>query len=72
MIAYFRMKRNAWKVKASLYASIAALLNNQAGISGLLQRLYTALKDVPAEDLRMEFINKLAEIIHEENRGGAK
>lgn len=33
----------------------------------MLQKLYVVLKDVPVEELQKEFINKLAEIIHEKN-----
>lgn len=68
MITYFKMKKNEWKVKAMFYGTIAALLDNQKDILNLLQNIYTALKDVPAEDLQNEFISNLAEIIHEENK----
>lgn len=67
MFTYLIMKKNEWKVKAMLYGAIAALIDNQKEVLMLLQRMYTALKDVPAEELQKEFVNKLAEIIHEEN-----
>lgn len=67
MITYLIMKKNEWKVKAMLYGAIAALIDNQKEVLTLLQKLYTALKDVPAEELQKEFVSKLAEIIHEEN-----
>lgn len=67
MFTYLIMKKNEWKVKAMLYGAIAALIDNQKELLTLLQKLYTALKDVPAEELQKEFVNKLAEIIHKEN-----
>lgn len=67
MFKYLKMKRSEWKVKAILYGAIDALINNQKELLVLLQKMYTALKDVPAEELQREFVNKLAEIIHEEN-----
>lgn len=68
MITYFKMKKNEWKVKAMFYGIITALVDNQKDILNLLQKMYIALKDIPAEDLQNEFISKLAEIIHEENK----
>ena len=67
MINYFRMKKAEWKIKAMFYGTIAALIDNQKDVFELLQKLYVALKDVPAEELQKEFIAKLAEIIHNEN-----
>lgn len=67
MINYFRMKKAEWKVKAMFYSTIAALIDNQKDIFSMLQKLYVALKDVPAEELQKELIGKLAEIVHEEN-----
>lgn len=64
---YIKMKRNELKIKAMLYGAIAALIENQKETLKLLQKMFIALKDVPAEDLQKEFISKLAEIIHEEN-----
>ena len=70
MITYFfRMKRNEWKVKAMLYGSIAQIMDNQDEIKdiiNLVKKLYEELKDIPTEDLKKEFIGKLAEIIHNE------
>lgn len=66
------MKRAEWKIKATLYNAIAALISNQKEILELLKKMYTAFKDVPAEDLQKEFISKLAEIIHDDNKGKTK
>lgn len=68
MIKYFKMKRNELKVKAVLYEIIAVLLSNQEEIFTLVRKLYVALKDVPTEELKSEFIKQLAEIVHEENK----
>ena len=68
MINYIRMKKAEWKIKAVLYGTIAALIDNQKDVIELLKKMYVALKDVPAEELQKEFISKLAEIIHEEGK----
>ena len=64
---YIKMKKNEWRIKATIYGTIAALIDNQKELLSMLQKLYVALKDVPAEELQKEFIAKLAEIIHNEN-----
>ena len=66
MINFIKMKKNEWKVKAMFYGTIAALMEQQKDILEVLQKMYTAFKDVPAEELRNELISKLAEMIHEE------
>lgn len=68
MFTYLKMKKNEWKVKAMFYGTIAALIDNQKDVIELLKKMYTALKDVPAEEFQKEFISKLAEIIHEEGK----
>ena len=69
MIEYITYKKNEWKVKAMLYATIAQIMDNQDEIKDMLdlvKRLYEELKDVPTEDLQKEFVSALAEIIHNE------
>lgn len=66
MLTYWKMKKNEWKVKAALYGTVAALIDNRKDILELIQKMYTALKDVPAEKLQEEFTSKLAELIREE------
>ena len=71
MITYFKMKYNEWKVKAMFYGTIASIMDNQNEIKGYLdlaKKLFDELRSVPFDDLRSEFIGKLAEIIHEENK----
>lgn len=68
MITYLKMKYFEWKVKKMIYGTIAAFMDNQKEIFDLLQSLYTVLKDVPADELQKEFIDKFTEIIHNENK----
>jgi hypothetical protein len=62
---YLNMKKNEWKIKAMLYNTIITLIDNQKELLELLQKMYSALKDVPTDEFREEFISKLVEIIHE-------
>lgn len=64
---YIKMKKNEWRIKATVYGAIVALINNQKDVIELFKKMYVALKDVPAEELQKEFIAKLSEIIHNEN-----
>lgn len=70
MISFIKMKENEWKLKAALYGAMLALLDGQKGAAGLLRRLYSALKDVSADELHEEFISKLAELSREETNIG--
>lgn len=64
---YFRMLKSKWKIKATLYGTIANVIDNHKDILELAQNLFVSLKDIPADQLHDEFISKLAEIIHNEN-----
>ncbi len=64
---YIKMKKNEWKIKATIYGVIATTIDNQKEFLSMIQKLYIALKDVPIDDLQKEFIDKLVEIIHLEN-----
>lgn len=68
MINYFRMKKAEWKIKVTFWSAIASIIDNQKEVLNLLQKMYIALKNVPAEELQKEFVTKLAEIIHNENK----
>ena len=71
MFTYFKMKKNEWTVKKMFYGAIVQLMDNQDEIKdmiNLVKKLYEELKDIPAEDLQKEFIGKLAEIIHNDNK----
>lgn len=67
MITYIKMKHNELKVKAIFYKAIASGLDKYKDVFDLFQKLFVALKDVPVEELKEEFIKQLAEIIHAEN-----
>lgn len=67
MIKYFKMKRDEIKVKAILYEIIVNVIDNQKDIFDLVQKLFIALKDVPIDELKAEFVKQLAEIVHKEN-----
>ena len=71
MITYIKYKFNEWKVKKTFYGTIIQIMDNQDEIKDmvdLVKRLYEELKDTPTEDLQKEFIGKLAEIIHNDNK----
>jgi hypothetical protein len=65
---YIRTKKAEWKIKATIYGAIATIIDNQKELLSMLQKLYIALEDVPAEELQKEFIAKLTEIIHNDNK----
>jgi metal-responsive CopG/Arc/MetJ family transcriptional regulator len=64
---YIRAKKAEWKIKATVYGTIAAIIDNQKELLSMIQKLYMALKDIPTEELEKEFISKLAEIVHKGN-----
>ena len=71
MFTYFKMQKKERKVKKMFYGAIVQLMDNQDEIKdmiNLVKKLYEELKDIPAEDLHKEFISKLAEIIHNDNK----
>lgn len=70
MITLIRMKYKEWKLKLALYTVLEAVAAEQKDTAALLSRLYVSLKDVPFDELRGEFLGKLAEVIHERGDGG--
>lgn len=68
MMNYLRMKRNEWKIKTMLYGAILSVMEDYRGTLTLINKLCTALKDVPEEKLKSEVAQKLAEIIHSEHQ----
>lgn len=63
---WFTMKKKEIALKITLYTIIEKLITEQKDITALLSNLYTALKDVPLDQLKDEFLGKLAEIIHDQ------
>lgn len=68
VITYLKMKKNEYKIKNAIYSSIITIVENQKGITSLAKKLFEAFKDSSVDDLRAEFIGKLAEIIHENSQ----
>ncbi len=71
MITYFKMKKNEWKVKGIFYEMIVTIINNQKEVIEFVQKLYDGLKDVSAENMQKELINKLAELVHQDTNKNA-
>lgn len=63
---WFAMKKKEISLKITLYTVIEKLITEQKDITALLSDLYAALKDVPFNELKDEFIMKLADIIHDQ------
>lgn len=64
-----KMKRDEVMVKAMFYGTVASIMENQNEIKEaieLAKKLMNELKSVPQEDLRKEFISKIAELAHEQ------
>lgn len=66
MVTYFKMKHQEWKIKKLFYGAILGFLHNQEEIWEIMQKMYIALKDTSADEFQKEFIDRLAEIIHED------
>lgn len=65
MFTYFKMKKNENRIKAMFYGMIVGFMDNQKEIIEIMQKMYAALKDIPADKFRDEFLSKLAEIATE-------
>ena len=50
------------------YSIIAAIIDEKKKFLELFQRMFATLKNVPADELQKKLINKLSEVIHEENK----
>lgn len=66
LINWYRAKKAELKVKAMFWGVLAGIIDNQKPIIDMIRGLYNELKGVSPEDLRSEFISKMAEIIHAE------
>lgn len=62
--AYIEMKKKEILVKSRLYGMILEIADEKKDLIRVIKDLYESLKDVPVDELRKEFIGKLAEIIH--------
>ncbi len=68
MFNYLKMRRDEIRVKAMVYGAIVDIMENQKELLSFFQKLYAALKDVPPDELQRQFVERLAQIIHEENK----
>lgn len=64
---YIKMKKNELRIKNAIYDMIVSVMDEQSDIVELVKKLYITLKDVPADELKSEFIVNLTRIIHDEN-----
>lgn len=62
------MKKNEWKIKSAIYNSILGFMENKQDIFNTAKKLFDSVKDMSGEDIRDEFIGRLAEIVHEESK----
>ena len=68
LINWYRAKKAELKVKAMFWGMLAGIIDNQKPIIDMIGGLYNELKGVSPEELRSEFISKMAEIIHNERK----
>ena len=62
--AYIEMKKKEILVKSRLYGMILEIADEKEDLIRVIKDLYESLKGVSVDELRKEFIGKLAEIIH--------
>ena len=67
---WYQAKKAQMELKALFYNAITALAQNRKGIMELAQNLYTALKDIPAEELQEKLMEQIAIMAHEPNNTG--
>lgn len=65
---YITIKKNEWKIKNAIYNSILGFMGNKQNIFNTAKKLFDSVKDMSGEEIRYEFIGKLAEIVHEESK----
>ena len=68
MFTYFKMKKNEWKIRNAICNGILGFMESKRDIVDTAKKLFDSVKDMSAEDIRDEFIGKLAEIVHEESK----
>lgn len=68
MFTYFKMKKNEWKIRNAIYKGILSFIESKKDIVNTVKELFDSVKDMSAEDIRDEFIGRLAEIVHEESK----
>lgn len=63
---YIRLKRKEIKIKLELYTAIEMVKDQYQDIIDLMGRIYNTLKDIPADELKSELIQQIAELMQSE------
>lgn len=66
---YIKMKKAEFKVKATLYGTIASMMDSYKEYMPALKSLADFAKDYQGADFQNDFIGKLAEVIHYDVNG---
>lgn len=64
---YINMKKKEIELKLLFYTYLTEFISNRKNIVNSLSSLILLLSNTPIDELKETFINKLAELIHEEN-----
>ena len=67
LIEYFRMKRNEFKLKNTIYSAVNIFFAEKKDMVDLIHKLYIALKDTPAEELKDEIVKNVGSMIYEQS-----
>ena len=66
IIKWFMMKKKEIEVKLAFYTVFSQLCENYSSYFTIIEDLFNQLKDVPTDQIRDQFLEKLAEIVHNE------
>lgn len=66
MFTYLKMKKMEWNAKLNFWQTIVDLLGENNSNISTIKTLFLELSIVPPEELRSEFISKIAELAHEQ------
>ena len=64
--AYIEMKKKEILVKSRLYEMILEIADEKEDLIRVIKDLYESLKGVSVDELRKEFVAKIAELAHAE------
>lgn len=67
MINWYTVKKTQLELKAALYRALSTFVSDRQDYKKLLQDIYTALKDVPVDELQQKLIEEIAVLVHESN-----
>lgn len=63
---WYTVRKTEIALKASLYGAIAAFINERQEITDLIKKMYISLKDVSADELGNELIDRITDLAHEQ------